>query len=241
MTPEQASIDAARICNLAPVVPVLVVHDAARAQSLAQALVEGGLPALEVTLRTPSALDVIREMAQVDGGIVGAGTLLSTSDVENAKAAGAQFGVSPGATDRLLDACEANDLPLLPGTATSTEAMRLLERGYTVQKFFPAEANGGAPALKAIGAPLPQIKFCPTGGVSLSNAPAYLSLPNTLCVGGSWVAPQSLVDAQDWDAITELAREASQLARYRPRAARPPRLRGFSAADKAAVSVCVIG
>lgn len=211
MTPQQASIEAAKVCQLAPVVPVLVIDDAATAADLARALVAGGLPALEVTLRTPAALDAIREMAGVPGGVVGAGTLLTPKDVENAKAAGATFGVSPGATDKLLDACEANELPLLPGTATASEAMRLLERGYTVQKFFPAEANGGAPALKAIGAPIPQVKFCPTGGVSLKNANDYLSLSNTLCVGGSWVAPKDKVQAGDWDGITALAREAAAL------------------------------
>ena len=213
MTPEHASELARKVCELAPVVPVLVVDDAAIAGALAQALITGGLPALEVTLRTPAALDVIREMAKVEGGVVGAGTLLTEQDVINAKEAGATFGVSPGATDRLLDACEANDLPLLPGAATSTEAMRLLERGYTVQKFFPAEANGGAPALKGIGSPLPQIKFCPTGGVSLSNANDYLSLSNTLCVGGSWVAPKDKIAAQDWAGITALAAEAAALPR----------------------------
>ena len=213
MTPHDASAKSRALCLLAPVIPVLVVDDAAHAADLARALVKGGLPVLEVTLRTAAALDVIREMATVAGGIVGAGTLLTPKDVENAKAAGATFGVSPGATDLLLDACEANDLPLLPGIATSTEAMRLLERGYSVQKFFPAEANGGAPALKAIGSPLPQISFCPTGGVSLKNANSYLSLSNTLCVGGSWVAPKNLVDAGDWDAITALAAEASALPR----------------------------
>jgi 2-dehydro-3-deoxyphosphogluconate aldolase/(4S)-4-hydroxy-2-oxoglutarate aldolase len=213
MTPQDASIEAARIIGLAPVVPVLVVDDASLAENLAKALVAGGLPALEVTLRTPAALDVIREMAKVEGGVVGAGTLLTTKDVEDAKAAGALFGVAPGATDRLLDACEANDLPLLPGIATSSEAMRLLERGYWVQKFFPAEANGGAPALKAIGAPLPQVKFCPTGGVSLKNAPDYLSLSNTLCVGGSWVAPKDLAAKGDWAGITAIAAEAAALPR----------------------------
>lgn len=213
MTPQDASIEAARICGLAPVVPVLVVDDASLAENLAKALVAGGLPALEVTLRTPAALDVIREMAKVEGGVVGAGTLLTTKDVEDAKAAGALFGVAPGATDRLLDACEANDLPLLPGIATSSEAMRLLERGYWVQKFFPAEANGGAQALKAIGAPLPQVKFCPTGGVSLKNAPDYLSLTNTLCVGGSWVAPKDLAAKGDWAGITAIATEAAALPR----------------------------
>lgn len=213
MTPEAASIEARKVCELAPVVPVLVVENAATAADLAAALIAGGLPALEVTLRTPAALDVIREMAQVAGGVVGAGTLLTPADVEKAKEAGAKFGVAPGATDKLLDACEANDLPLLPGAATSSEVMRLLERGYTVQKFFPAEANGGAPALKAIGAPLPQVKFCPTGGISLTKAHDYLSLPNTLCVGGSWVAPTNLVDAGDWAAITALAAEAAKLPR----------------------------
>ena len=213
MTPEQACQHSARICGLAPVIPVLVVDDAARAKGLAQALVTGGLPALEVTLRTPAALDAIREMALVEGGVVGAGTLLTSDDVEAAKAAGATFGVSPGATDRLLDACEANDLPLLAGAATATETMHLLERGYTVAKFFPAEASGGAPALKAIGAPIPQVSFCPTGGVSLANARDYLSLPNVLCVGGSWVAPKDKVEAEDWDAVTALAREAAALPR----------------------------
>ena len=211
MTPESASTEAKKICALAPVIPVLVVKDPAIAQPLAKALVAGGLPALEVTLRTPAALEVIAEMAQVEGGVVGAGTLLSPKDVTDAIAAGAQFGVSPGATDMLLEACEAAELPLLPGAATSTEVMRLLERGYRVQKFFPAEANGGAPALKAIGAPLPQVRFCPTGGVTPANAPSYLGLSNTLCVGGSWVAPQALIDVGDWEAITDLARTAAAL------------------------------
>ena len=213
MTPQTASELNRALCKMAPVVPVLVVDDAAHAADLARALVDGGLPALEVTLRTDAALDVIREMATVPGGVVGAGTLLTSKDVEDAKAAGAQFGVSPGATDLILDACEANDLPLLPGAATASEAMRLLERGYTVQKFFPAEANGGVPALKAIGAPIPQVSFCPTGGVSLKNANDYLSLSNTLCVGGSWVAPKDAVSAGDWDRIKSLAAEAAALPR----------------------------
>ena len=211
MTPEHASDLTRQVCELAPVVPVLVIDDASKAESLAKALIAGGLPALEVTLRTPAALEAIAEMAKVPGGVVGAGTLLTAEDVEAAKLAGAVFGVSPGATDRLLDACEANDLPLLPGAATSTEVMRLLERGYTMQKFFPAEANGGAKALKAIGAALPKVKFCPTGGITLANAHDYLSLANTICVGGSWVAPANLVRAGDWAAITALAAEASML------------------------------
>lgn len=199
------------ICALAPIVPVLVVDDAAHARPLAEALVAGGLPALEVTLRTPAALDAIRAMAQVPGGVVGAGTLVTPEDVRAAKAAGAQFGVSPGATDTLIAACEAEGLPLLPGAATATEAMRLLEQGYDMLKFFPAEASGGAPALKAIGAPLPQITFCPTGGVSPSNARDYLSLPNVICAGGSWVAPKQLVAQGDWAGIESLAREAAAL------------------------------
>lgn len=213
MTPQTASSKAEAICRLAPVIPVLVLNDIAAARPLAEALVAGGLPVLEVTLRTPVALDVISEMAKVDGGVVGAGTLLSPQDVKNAIDAGATFGVSPGATDTLLSACEDADLALLPGAATSSEVMRLLERGYHVQKFFPAEANGGAPALKAIGAPLPQVKFCPTGGVSPQNASTYLNLSNTLCVGGSWVAPQNLIAAKDWKAIEMLAAEAAALPR----------------------------
>ncbi|WP_083096049.1 bifunctional 4-hydroxy-2-oxoglutarate aldolase/2-dehydro-3-deoxy-phosphogluconate aldolase [Pseudophaeobacter leonis] len=213
ISPADASQRAREICQLAPIVPVLVVNDLSKARPLAKALVAGGLPALEVTLRTPAALDVIREMSQVEGVVVGAGTLITPADVTAAVAAGAQFGVSPGATDALLDACEEADLPLLPGAATASEAMRLLARGYDMMKFFPAEASGGAPALKAIGAPLPQISFCPTGGVSPQNAQSYLSLPNVICAGGSWVAPADLVAAGDWDAITDLARNASQLPR----------------------------
>ena len=211
MTPEKASLEAEKICTLAPVIPVLVVNDPAIAQRLAKALVAGGLPALEVTLRTPAALEVIAEMAKVEGGVVGAGTLLTPKNVTDAIAVGAKFGVSPGATDTLLTTCEEVDLPLLPGAATSNEVMLLLERGYRVQKFFPAEANGGAAALKAIGAPLPQVRFCPTGGVTPANAPSYLGLSNTLCVGGSWVAPQALIDAGDWEGITDLARAAAAL------------------------------
>lgn len=211
MTPAQASIACEKICRMAPIIPVLVVDDAATAAPLAKALVAGGLPVLEVTLRTPAALDAIAAMADVAGGIVGAGTLLTPQDVLNAKAAGATFGVSPGATDALLDACEAADLPLLAGAATATEAMRLLERGYRVQKFFPAEASGGAAAIKAIGAPIPQVQFCPTGGITLQNAADYLGLSNVLCAGGSWVAPKGLVTSGDWAGIEKLAYEASQL------------------------------
>lgn len=213
MTPEKMSQSALEIAGFAPIIPVLVVEDAAHAAPLATALVAGGLPALEVTLRTPAALEVITEMARVPGGHVGAGTLLTPEDVLAAKRAGATFGVSPGATDRLLSACEDADLPLLPGAASASEAMALLERGYSMLKFFPAEASGGAAALKAIGAPIPQVKFCPTGGVSMKNANDYLSLPNVVCAGGSWVAPKAMVENGDWDGITALAAQAAALTR----------------------------
>ena len=211
MTPAEMSRRSAAICRLAPVIPVLTVTDAGRARGLAAALVAGGLPVLEVTLRTSAALDAIREMAQVAGGHVGAGTLLTPEDVQAAKAAGATFGVSPGASDRLIAACIEADLPLLAGAATATEVMALLDAGFTMAKFFPAETSGGAPALKALGAPIPQMAFCPTGGVTLKNARDYLALPNVLCVGGSWVAPADRVAEGDWAAIETLAREAAGL------------------------------
>ena len=213
MTPAEQSLKAAAICRLAPVVPVLVIDDIAHAAPLAAALVKGGLPALEVTLRTPCALDAIRAMAQVPGGVVGAGTLLTPADVKAAKAAGATFGVSPGATPRLIAACEDEGLPLLPGAVTASEVMALLERGYTVQKFFPAEQSGGAAFLRSLGSPIPQVSFCPTGGISLKNAGDYLALKTVLCVGGSWVAPKEATMRGDWAAITILAREAAALSR----------------------------
>ena len=213
MTVQSRSAGTRALCELAPIIPVLVVHDVAHAVPLAEALVRGGLPVLEVTLRTPAALDVIAAMATVKGGHVGAGTLITPADVAAAKAAGATFGVSPGATDTLLDACEAADLPILPGAASASEAMRLLERGYDMLKFFPVEASGGVDAIKGIGGPLPQISFCPTGGINPTNAPKYLALSNVVCAGGSWVAPNDLVNAGKWDAIEELARQASGLSR----------------------------
>ena len=213
MTPQDASAYAREICGLAPVIPVIVVRDLDRARPLAEALVAGGLPVLEVTLRSPVALDAIRVMAEVEGGIVGAGTRITPPDVRAAKEAGALFGVSPGATPALVDACEAEELPLLAGTATVSEAMAMLARGYDVAKFFPAEANGGAAALKAFAGPLPQVSFCPTGGVTAQNAPDYLALPNVLCVGGSWVCDPKLVDGARWPQIERLAREASRLRR----------------------------
>jgi 2-dehydro-3-deoxyphosphogluconate aldolase/(4S)-4-hydroxy-2-oxoglutarate aldolase len=212
MTPDSMSI--ADICRLAPVIPVLVVGQAEHAAPLARALVAGGLHALEVTLRTPAALDAIRAMTDAaPDAVVGAGTLRTPADVRAAVAAGARFGVSPGLSAAVLDAAEAAGLPTMPGVATPSEAMAGAERGLEILKFFPAEANGGAPVLRAWESPLAGLAFCPTGGVGLDNAREYLGLGNVVCVGGSWVAPKSLVAAGDWAAITRLAREAASLRR----------------------------
>ena len=204
----------AEVCRIAPVIPVLIVRDVHSAGALAKALTAGGLRVLEVTLRTPDALDAIRAMIDAaPEAVVGAGTLLGPADVQAAKAAGAAFGVSPGATDRILNAAQDADLPMLPGVATPTEAMRAAERGLEVLKFFPAEANGGAEALASWASPLQRLRFCPTGGVTAQNAARYLALPNVLCVGGSWVAPADAVAAGDWARIVALAREAAGLGR----------------------------
>jgi len=211
LTPCEAGQELQRICSMAPVVPVLVIDDAKIARPLAEALVAGGLFALEVTFRTPAALDAIRAMCDVPGSIVGAGTLTSPDDVRRAQQAGARFGVSPGATDALLDACEADGLPFLPGVSTASETMRLVERGYDMLKFFPAEASGGVSFLKSIGGPLPGVTFCPTGGISPTNAQDYLVLDNVVCVGGSWLAPRDLVASEKWDDVAELASLASKL------------------------------
>ena len=211
MTPQEASKQTRDVCALAPVIPVLTIPDASKAEGLARALVAGGLPALEVTLRTPAALEAIRAMAAVDGGVVGAGTIMTPEDVVAAKEAGALFGVSPGSTPRILDKAEEVGLPMLPGAVTATEIMALLDRGYTMLKFFPAEASGGALALGAFAGPIPQVTFCPTGGVSLKNVRDYLGLPNTVCVGGSWVAPGDMIAAENWTGIEALAQEAAAL------------------------------
>ena len=203
----------AKICAAAPVIPVLTIDRIEDAQPLARALVAGGLPALEITLRTGVALEAIAAIAEVEGAMAGVGTLLTALQVKNAKASGATFGVSPGATHTLISATNEFDLPLLPGAATATEAMSLLEQGFNFQKFFPAEAAGGASALRALAGPLPQITFCPTGGITPKNAKDYLALPNTLCVGGSWIAPKALIVAGAWDEITEIARHAAGLLR----------------------------
>jgi 2-dehydro-3-deoxyphosphogluconate aldolase/(4S)-4-hydroxy-2-oxoglutarate aldolase len=189
------------LCMMAPVIPVLVIEDLATAQPIAEALVKGGLPVLEITLRTPCALEAIRLMSEVPGAIVGVGTLLTPADVVSAKSAGASFGVSPGVTDALLDTVEGEQLALLPGAATASEVMRLLDRGYDTLKFFPAEAAGGVNMLKSFSGPLPQVSFCPTGGVNPQNVKEYLSLPNVLCVGGTWITTPGKILAKDWQGI----------------------------------------
>jgi len=195
-----------------PVVPVLAIGSVATALPLARALVAGGLTVLEITLRTPAALEIIRAISgEIEGATVGAGTVLSTAHYRDAERAGARFIVSPGATPALMDVAEARSVPLLPAAGTPSEVMRLLERGYDCLKFFPAEPSGGIAYLKALAAPLPAARFCPTGGIDAARAPAYLALPNVLCVGGSWVAPRDLVAAQDWPAITRLAQAAAAL------------------------------
>lgn len=201
----------AKVCTAAPVIPVLTIDRVEDAQPLARALVAGGLPALEITLRTAAAMEAIAAVSEVEGAMAGVGTLLTAAQIRDAKSAGATFGVSPGATHSLIEAAREYDLPLLPGAATATEAMRLLEQGFVFQKYFPAEAAGGAPALGSMAGPLPQITFCPTGGVTPENAKTYLALPNTRCVGGSWIAPKALIDAGDWDQITQIARRAADL------------------------------
>jgi 2-dehydro-3-deoxyphosphogluconate aldolase/(4S)-4-hydroxy-2-oxoglutarate aldolase len=195
-----------------PVVPVLVIESVATALPLARALVDGGLRALEITLRTPAALDVIRALAaEVEGAVVGAGTVLTVGQYADAERAGARFVVSPGTTDALLAAAAASAVPFLPGAVTASEVMRLLEQGYRFLKFFPAEPAGGVAYLEALAAPLPEARFCPTGGIDAVKARTYLSLPNVLCVGGSWVAPKDALAAGDWPRITRLARAAAAL------------------------------
>lgn len=200
------------ILKLQPVMPVLVIDNIAAAVPLARALVAGGLKAMEITLRTPVALAAIAAVAkEVEDAVVGAGTVLNKIDFKAAVEAGSKFIVSPGTTMELLDVARTSDIPLLPGATTPSEIMSLREEGFNILKFFPAEQSGGASYLKALSSPLAGTLFCPTGGVSLANARDYLSLPNVVCVGGSWVAPKALVDMGDWEGITKLAREAVAL------------------------------
>ncbi len=207
------SID--QILKVAPVVPVMVVERIEDAVPLARALYNGGLKVLEITLRTPCALDAITAMVEAlpADAVIGAGTIITPKDLEAAIKAGSTFLVSPGTTPALIEAAKGNPVPLLAGVATPTEAMNLYVQGFTHQKFFPAEAAGGVPMLKSIGGPLPQITFCPTGGIDLARAPSYLALPNVACVGGTWMAPKELMKAGRWDEIERLAREAASLPR----------------------------
>jgi 2-dehydro-3-deoxyphosphogluconate aldolase/(4S)-4-hydroxy-2-oxoglutarate aldolase len=207
------SLTIKEIMTISPIVPVMVINNVEHAVPLAKALVKGGLKVLEITLRTPAALESIKRIkAEVPDAIVGAGTIINIETLNAAIEAGAQFIVSPGTTDKLIDAALATGVPLLPGIANPSDAMRLLEKGITAMKFFPAEAAGGVPMLKSIGAPIPQIIFCPTGGVSQKNVKEYYRLPNVACVGGSWMCAANLVDDENWDEITRLSAEAVQLA-----------------------------
>ncbi|MFK4825540.1 2-dehydro-3-deoxy-phosphogluconate aldolase [Paenochrobactrum sp. BZR 588] len=195
-----------------PVIPVLLIDKAEHAVPLARALAKGGLPAIEITLRTRAALQAIKAVAdEVPEAIVGAGTILDAKNYQDAVAAGSRFIVSPGVSRNILDAANDSAVPLLPAAITPGEMLSLRDEGYRYLKFFPAEQSGGAAFLKAMSSPLADLSFCPTGGISLANANNYLSLPNVVCVGGSWVAPQNLVEAGEWDAITKLASDACKL------------------------------
>lgn len=199
------------LMELAPVIPVLVIDDVEQAIPLATALVAGGLRVLEVTLRTPAALEAMKAMTSVEGAIVGVGTALNGDDLKRAKDHGAQFAVSPGFTPELGKAASDIDMPLLPGIATSADIMRALDHGLSELKFFPASQAGGPAMLKALGGPFVDVVFCPTGGINVASAPDYLNLKNVLCVGGSWVAPAAEVKAGKWDEITALASASLKL------------------------------
>ena len=197
------------VMRLAPVIPVLTIEDPAWARPIAEALVAGGLRALEVTLRTPGALEAIAEMAKVEGAVVGAGTVLNAAELDRALDAGARFIVSPGLTEPQAKAAIAADVPFLPGVATAGDLMRGLDLGLTLFKFFPAEAAGGRKALAALAAPFHRVSFCPTGGITLASAPEWLAMPSVLCVGGSWLVPAGTPDVEG---IRQRAAEAAGLA-----------------------------
>lgn len=201
------------IMDAAPVMAVVTVESAGAAVDLSRALVAGGCSLIEITMRTPAALDAIRAVAaDVPGAVVGAGTVTNGEDFERAVEAGSRFAVSPGATPALLRAAKDGPIPFLPGVASASDLMAGLDEGFRRFKFFPAEAAGGVAALKALGGPFPDVRFCPTGGINLANAADYLALRNVACVGGSWVAPAKLIAETRWDDITELARGAAALA-----------------------------
>ena len=205
-------MNAADLLNGIRVVPVVVIDDADQAAPLAKTLLDAGLRAIEVTLRTPAALDAIRRIAtEVPDMIVGAGSVRNTAQVDAVVSAGARFGVCPGSAAALLDAVDAADLPFIPGAITPSETLALLERGYSLQKFFPAEISGGVDYLKGIAAPIPEARFMPTGGVTVENASAYLALDNVGCIGGTWVAPRNALAVSDFETIAGLAQVAAAL------------------------------
>ena len=211
-TPSEPSLSGTSLLSRVPVVPVVVVDDLAHAVPVARALVAGGLPVIELTLRTPVALDAIRAIAsEVPEILIGAGTIVTPGQAKEARDAGAQFLVSPGSTPTLLGAMADTGLPFLPGTATVSEVLAVLEAGYNELKFFPAEASGGAAFLKSIAAPVPAARFCPTGGITAASAASYLALPNVGCVGGSWLTPADALATGDWDRVARLASEAAAL------------------------------
>ncbi|NMM41766.1 bifunctional 4-hydroxy-2-oxoglutarate aldolase/2-dehydro-3-deoxy-phosphogluconate aldolase [Pseudoalteromonas arctica] len=201
-----------KILSLAPVVPVVVIEHLEDAAPLARALYNGGLKALEITLRTPIAAEAVKLMkAEVPEAYVGTGTVVDKASFDTSVAAGADFMVSPGINDELLALAKESDIPFLPGAATPSEVMKLANHGFKFLKFFPAEAAGGTAMLKSIGGPLPQVTFCPTGGISLATAPNYLALSNVICVGGTWMLDKKLIENKDWQAIEALARQASEV------------------------------
>jgi len=207
-------MNALELMRTGPVIPVIVIDRLEDAVPLARALVAGGVRVLEVTLRTPVALRAIEAIAgQVEGAIVGVGTLTRPQDFTDAISAGAVFGVSPGLTPALVDAAQASGMPLLPGVMTPSDVIAARAAGFNQLKLFPAQQAGGIGMLKALGGPFPDVTFCPTGGISLATAPEFLALPNVACVGGSWLTPAQAVAAGDWDSITVLAREAARLPR----------------------------
>jgi 2-dehydro-3-deoxyphosphogluconate aldolase/(4S)-4-hydroxy-2-oxoglutarate aldolase len=202
-------MDVGELLKRERIVPVVVIDDAAKAVPLARTLMEAGLNSIEVTLRSAAALAAIEQIAtKVPGLIVGAGSLRRSEQVSDIREAGAQFAVAPGWAPGLLDAAEVAGLPLLPGAATAAEMMQLFERGYALQKFFPAELAGGIPYLRAVGSPLPELRFVPTGGITAELAGDYLALPNVAAVGGTWITPKCLLDAGDFDRIGQLAADA---------------------------------
>ncbi len=206
-------MNALELLRHSPVMPVIVVQDTASAVDLARALVAGGIRSLEITLRSPAALGAIRAIRdQVPDALVGVGTVRTPQQLEDALQAGACFGVSPGLTHHLAQAARSAGIPFLPGVATASEAMQAAEWGFTVQKLFPAEAAGGVALLKAWRGPLPDLMFCPTGGIHAGNAANYLTLPNVGCVGGSWLTPAQAVADREWNTITRLAQQACALA-----------------------------